>query len=58
MQILSGHTAPVRRVAYSPDSTLLASGGKDGTVRSWEPTSGGFEKKSHAEAQRRREKIQ
>ena len=33
---LSGHTGPVLSVAFSPDSTTLASGSTDGTVRLWD----------------------
>jgi eukaryotic-like serine/threonine-protein kinase len=37
---LTGHTENVHSVAFSPDSTLLATGGYDGTVRLWDTTTG------------------
>jgi WD40 repeat protein len=35
-----GHPGSVLAVGYSPDGTLLASGGWDGTVRLWNPRTG------------------
>ena len=36
----TGHTGPVRGVAYSPDGTRLATASADGTVRIWDGTTG------------------
>jgi WD40 repeat protein/tRNA A-37 threonylcarbamoyl transferase component Bud32 len=37
---LSGHTAPIRALAYSPDGRRLASAGQDQTIKLWEATTG------------------
>ena len=37
---LRGHRGAVNSVAFSPDKALLASGGDDGTVRTWEVATG------------------
>jgi WD40 repeat protein len=37
---LRGHTAPVQAVAVTPDGTLLVTGGRDNTVRLWDPRTG------------------
>jgi WD40 repeat protein len=36
--ILTGQTQPVQALAFSEDGKLLATGGKDGTIRLWEVT--------------------
>src|SRR5262249_15686725 len=38
--ILRGHKSGVGSVAYSPDGTLLASGGHDSTVKVWDASTG------------------
>jgi WD40 repeat protein len=39
---LGGHTGPVRAVAIAPDGIWLASAGLDGSVRIWDPATGGI----------------
>lgn len=39
-QSLTGHTGPVRGVAFSSDGSLLATGGDDQTVRLWQVSDG------------------
>ncbi len=40
VRVLTGHTAAVTGVAFSPDSTLLATASQDRTVRLWEARTG------------------
>ena len=40
LQTLEGHSDSVRSVAFSPDSTRLASGSYDHTVKIWDANSG------------------
>ena len=37
---LSGHIDSIRSIAYSPDSSTVATGGDDGTVRFWNASTG------------------
>jgi WD40 repeat protein len=37
---LRGHNGDVRTVAYSPDGKRLVTGGSDGWLKFWEPTTG------------------
>jgi len=37
---LTGHDGPVHNVAVSPDDSLIASSGQDGTVMLWDSESG------------------
>src|SRR5262249_10684968 len=39
-RVLKGHKEAVGVVQFSPDGKLLVSGGRDGTVRFWSPSTG------------------
>ena len=39
-RLLTGHRGAVLALAFAPDGRLLASGGSDGTIRLWDPTTG------------------
>jgi eukaryotic-like serine/threonine-protein kinase len=39
-RVLSGHTEYVKRLAFSPDSSLLATAGIDGRIKLWETATG------------------
>jgi WD40 repeat protein len=43
-RLLEGHTRDVLSVAFSPDGESLYSASQDGTVKQWDPVSGGLKK--------------
>ena len=45
--ILSGHTSMVKSLVFSPDGTLLVSGGQDKTIKLWDLQTGGVIKTFH-----------
>ena len=47
-QSLIGHTKEVTALAFSPDGKTLFSGSNDGTVKSWDPSTGAL-KQTHEE---------
>lgn len=40
LDLLTGHTGSVTVIAFSPDGKILASGGKEGTIRLWDVVTG------------------
>ena len=44
LKILTGHTDIVNSVRFSPDSSVLASGGWDGSIRLWDVATGQLQK--------------
>ncbi|KAL2802568.1 WD40-repeat-containing domain protein [Aspergillus granulosus] len=42
LQTLEGHSRSVRSITFSPDGRLLASGSRDGTIKLWNPATGGI----------------